>query len=252
MAARVVVFLDDGGVMSDNARRAPQWQCLVGEYFAPILGGTPTAWAEANRVLTARLFDPAAWQARLQAAPDYASFDRRYQLDWLGGMCGLLGIPAPPEAEGRELARRATAYITERVRAAFPAAVPAIRTLHHAGIPLHTASGESSADLAGYLTGMGVRECFGHLYGPDLINTLKNGPAYYTRIFAAAGVAPADALVVDDNPQAAAWAQAAGARVVLVCPGPHLEAGPAWVIPTLAELPGIIERLLPDGAGPGR
>ena len=43
------IFLDDGGVLNDNDRRAPQWQRLVGEFFVPRLGGTHQAWAEANR-----------------------------------------------------------------------------------------------------------------------------------------------------------------------------------------------------------
>jgi hypothetical protein len=39
-----VVFLDDGGVLNDNERRAPEWRRLLGEFFAPRLGGTPEAW----------------------------------------------------------------------------------------------------------------------------------------------------------------------------------------------------------------
>jgi hypothetical protein len=44
-----VLFIDDGGVMNDNTRRTPQLRRLVGEYFAPRLGGEPAAWAEASR-----------------------------------------------------------------------------------------------------------------------------------------------------------------------------------------------------------
>ena len=55
---RLVVFLDDGGVMSDNRLRGVQWQRLVGEFFVPLLGGTHEAWANANLVVASRLFDP--------------------------------------------------------------------------------------------------------------------------------------------------------------------------------------------------
>jgi len=41
-----VVFLDDGGVLNDNDRRAVEWRRLLGEFFAPRLGGTPEAWGE--------------------------------------------------------------------------------------------------------------------------------------------------------------------------------------------------------------
>jgi phosphoglycolate phosphatase-like HAD superfamily hydrolase len=239
-----VVFLDDGGVMNDNHVRGPQWQRLVGEFFAPILGGRPEAWGEANQVVATRLFaDLDAWSARLRAASDYLSFDRALQLEWLGGMCELMGIPAPTEEESLDLARRANAFVTRRVRAAFPGAVDAIRTLCAQGYTLHTASGESSADLAGYLEGMGVRDCFGRLYGPDLIDTLKAGPEYYERLLAGAGVAPTDALVVDDSPRAVAWAMEVGARAALIGREPYADTGTALRIGSLAELPEIIERL---------
>src|SRR5205814_5813680 len=102
------------------------------------------------------------------------------------------------------------------VHAAFPGVVTAIRTLRRQGYVLHTASGESSADLDGYLQGMGVRAYFERLYGPDLLNTFKDGPRFYERLFADAGVAPRDALVVDDNASAAGWATQAGAKAILI------------------------------------
>jgi hypothetical protein len=84
VTARPIIFLDDGGVMNDNNVRALQWQRLVGEYFVPLLGGSPEAWSRANRVVTDRLFEPDAWRRRVQAAADYRSFDRDYQVEWLG------------------------------------------------------------------------------------------------------------------------------------------------------------------------
>jgi hypothetical protein len=58
------------------------------------------------------------------------------------------------------------------------------------GYALHTVSGACSLELAGALEGMGVRHCFGRLYGADLINTFKEGPEYYARLFADVGVQP--------------------------------------------------------------
>src|SRR6266581_3269207 len=211
-----MVFLDDGGVMNDNGTRASQWQRLVSEFFVPLLSGTAEAWSHANRVAADRLFEPGAWRRRVQAAPDYRSFDRAYQMEWLQGMCELVGVGTPPEEECLRLARRAVTFITCRVQAAFPGVVDAIRTLHRQGYMLHTASGESSLDLAGYLQAMGVHDCFGRLYGPDLIDTFKEGPEYYERMLADLGIAPADALVVDDSPHAIGWATQVWARAVLV------------------------------------
>jgi hypothetical protein len=176
--AQPIIFLDDGGVMNDNRVRGPQWQLLVGEYFPAILGGAPEAWAAANRTYMEGMFDPAQWEARLQAFIDYHSWDAAYQLDWINGMCEIVGVPAPPAETAIELAHQASAHTIARVRSAMPGAIDAILALHAAGHTLHTASGESSRELDGYLQGMDVRHCFGRLYGPDLINLHKTGPAY--------------------------------------------------------------------------
>jgi hypothetical protein len=64
---------------------------------------------------------------------------------------------------------------------------------------LRTASGERSWQLEGYLTGMGVRGCFVDLYAVDLVDTAKASRLFYERIFMYAGIAPDDALVVDDS-----------------------------------------------------
>ena len=243
VTARLIIFLDDGGVMNDNNVRALQWQRLVSEYFVPLLGGSPEAWSRANRVVTDRLFEPDAWQRRVQAAADYRSFDRDYQVEWLQGMCDLVGIETPPEEECLRLARRATAFITRRVRAAFPGVVDTICMLHRQGYALHTASGESSLDLEGYLQAMGVRDCFGRLYGPDLIETLKEGPEYYERIFADLGISAADAVVVDDSPRATQWAMQVGTRAVLVGGSSRPQTGTTAQIGSLLELPATLQQL---------
>jgi HAD superfamily hydrolase (TIGR01509 family) len=212
----LALLLDDGGVLNDNALRGPKWQQLIGEFFVPILGGKPAAWAQANREVMERLFEPTAWNALLESAPDYASFERQYYSIWLGGMCELVGLPPLPEEQCVELGATAEAFVTPRAHAAFPGAVEAIRALHADGYELHTASGESSVTLSMYLGGLGLQDCFGRLYGPDLINTHKNGPAYYQRLLADLGLPPHWALFVDDSPKALSWAAQAGPRTMLV------------------------------------
>ena len=118
-----------------------------------------------------------------------------------------------------------------------------VRTLHRQGYTLHTASGESSLDLAGYLQAMGVRDCFGRLYGPDLIDILKEGPEYYERMFADLGIAPADALVVDDSPRAIEWVRQLGARAVLVGDSSLPRTGTTVHIESLVELPVMLQWL---------
>jgi HAD superfamily hydrolase (TIGR01509 family) len=241
MTAKPVILLDDGGVMNNSRLRGPQWQRLVGEFFAPRLGGESTAWSEANRIHMISIFEPENWQGRVQAAPDYASFERTYWYDWLSGMCQLVGVETPPEAGCIELARQAETYITCRVHAAFPGAIEAICELHVQGYTLHTASGESSLNLHGYLQAMGVREYFGRLYGSDLLNMLKETPEYYERLFADAQIAPGDALIVDDTPRVLAWARDFGAMTVLINAERESVDG-MLCIASLAELPELVRQ----------
>jgi HAD superfamily hydrolase (TIGR01509 family) len=237
---RPVIFLDSGGVINDNEARAPQWRRRVAEYFAPRLGGEPSAWEEANRVTAERLFEPGALSERMRRAPDWVSYDRDYNLDWLRMMCEYVGVPVPQEDRALALAVEASRTIVGLVHAPMAGATEAILALHGGGFELHTASGEYSDDLDAILRKLGVRHCFGRLYGPDLVNSLKAGPEYYRRVFAGTGVQPGNALVVDDSPRALGWAQEMGAKTVLVQREPPPTRAAAH-IGSLAELPRWLE-----------
>ncbi len=242
MTTRSVILLDDGGVMNDNQLRGEQWPFLVGEFFAPRLGGTITAWAEANRIVIQHILEPTNWSRRVQASTDYASIERTYWVDWLSEMGQLVGITLPLEEECVKLAQKAETCIIPRVRSAFPGAIETIRQLHTEGYTLHTASGESSIHLTHYLEGMGVRNCFGRLYGSDLLKTFKEGPEYYTRLFTDLQIAPGDALIVDDSPRALRWASELGASTV--CVGAARETGNGTMhISSLAELPTLLQQM---------
>jgi HAD superfamily hydrolase (TIGR01509 family) len=158
----------------------------------------------------------------------------------------MVGIEPPPEEEAIWLGHEAEAWIIARIRSGYPGAADALRRLHERGYTLHTASGASSTQLEIYLDTMDSRPYFTRLYGPDLVDTFKAGPLYYERIFADAGVAPAEALVLDDSRTAIAWASEAGARTLLVGSGPAPDVpGCLGAIGSLADLPGMIERIGP-------
>jgi HAD superfamily hydrolase (TIGR01509 family) len=238
---RLKLFLDDGGVMNDNARRGPQFARLVGNYLPPRLGGTPEAWAAANTEVATRLFDRHFAHFRANPYASWHAFWDGYEFEWLADMCSRVGVAAPEDPVAfRRLARECDAYVTRRVRAALPGSVAAIRSLHRAGFTLLTASGEASWELDGYLTGMRVRACFdGHLYGPDQVDAAKFSPVYYERIFAHCNVSPADAVVVDDSEQALNWAAELGAHTVLC--HPSAPGNPRHGhIKSLAALPSIL------------
>jgi phosphoglycolate phosphatase-like HAD superfamily hydrolase len=222
-----VLFLDDGGVISDNTERSLQWQRLLGDFFAPRLGGTPEAWAAANVEVTSGPFSRGGYGgfdtyvAEVGALRDAEWESAQYanNLAWLRRMCELVGASSPTrDAACLDLVLEANDFVTQRVRAPFPEVVEAIRGLHADGYVIHTASGHRSIELDGYLRALEIRDCFasGPLYGCDVVRMPKVGPEFYARIFTHTGAHPSDALVVDDSPRAVAWATVAGARALLL------------------------------------
>jgi HAD superfamily hydrolase (TIGR01509 family) len=206
-----VVFLDDGGVLNDNDRRAPEWRRLLGEFFVPRLGGSAAAWAEANTVAMGTIVGE--WQALQDGEVDVPiDWWPRQDARWLRTMCEHVGIDTPADIAGTVKASQR--YVLERVECAFSDAAPALRAMKGRGLTLHTASGGLSHDLEPYLRRMGVLELFDTLYGPDLAGAHKTSRRYYDGIVEHSGVDPRDAVVVDDSPTVLEWAAGCGFRAV--------------------------------------
>lgn len=212
---RPALFLDDGGVLSDNERRGEQWRRLVGDYLSRAFGGTAATWGEANRYAAERAWQ--RWLDAMAAGVPLRRAMREYDVGWMRDMAAKAGVALPAEDDAvRDLARSLVRYVTGRVRAFHPEVVPALRALHAGGFVLRTASGAIEEDLGAYLRAEGVRDLFVAVYGTDVVGTWKGGPDYYARVFAHAGVDPRDALVVDDHPDPVAWARQAGATALLL------------------------------------
>jgi len=205
------VFLDDGGVLNDNERRAAEWRRLLGEYFVPRLGGTLDAWAAANTIVIEDIWRD--WQ-RLQergepVGPEWwPAQDPR----WLAGMCERVGIAVPADVAGT--VRASQLHVLGNIRCAYTDAAPAMRAMHAKGIALHLASGGQAWELEAYMRRMGVWELIGRPYGVDLIGTSKTSRRYYERIVADSGVDPRAAIVVDSHAAPLEWADATGFRTV--------------------------------------
>ncbi len=242
------LFLDDGGVMNDNTLRGRQYPGLVASYLAPRLGGHPDAWVASNH--------PAAqdvWQRSLdRTGLGYDAWARAFDIDWLRAMADRVGVPAPSDDdEALALARDTNTFVITRLRSAIPGAVDATRSLAGLGCPLYTASSGPSYDLDTYLRTMGVRDHFTTLYGPDLVGCFKypfgNGD-YYPAVLGHAGVDPRSAVFVDNALVNLAHAALAGARTVLVTDALDVTPTPEGfqpdiVIPRLADLPPLVDRL---------
>jgi HAD superfamily hydrolase (TIGR01509 family) len=157
-------------------------------------------------------------------------------------MCDYVGVDVP--AGCAALAIEAEDFVLPRVRSAYPDVTAAVRELHARGYKLSTASSGTSRELSGHLVGTGVRDLFGdRLYGPDLVQALKNGPTYYRRIFAREGIDPAAAVVLDDSPDAMHWIREAGATPVLVARDGVASVEGVLTIPNLSALLPLIDGL---------
>ena len=198
-------------MLSDNEARAAQWRRLLGQYLAPRLGGTPEDWAAANVGAFERSWK--RYVEHVEGAGDARGIEgwiRRDRALWLADMCAQVGIAVPPDPSG--YATRAGTWVAERVQADIPGAIATVKWLHARGLVLHTASGGLSWELEPYLRGMGILDRFDRLYGPDLVDTYKNGPHFYSALLTDARVAPETAAVVDDGAHVRAWAASLGIR----------------------------------------
>jgi phosphoglycolate phosphatase-like HAD superfamily hydrolase len=195
-------------VLSDLRRLPLEWRRLLGEFLSAELGGPAQAWADANVPafeLWLRMLDRA-----MAAGQPVSEFVAPADRAWMEGLCHAAGRPVPERPH--EWALRAYGYVSRRVDAAIPGAVEAARRLAALGIEMHMASSNYSYDLEGYLQKMGIRELIGRTYGVDLINTWKNGPAFYRAILAAIDRSAAETGVVDDMAEPKSWAEAVGMR----------------------------------------
>jgi HAD superfamily hydrolase (TIGR01509 family) len=234
------VFLDNGGVITDNSLLGPEYERLVGAFLAPRLGGTVKGWGEANR-LTIGVRERSV--ARLEAWDDATDDILReyyiYNLDWLTSMCEALAIDPPAADIAAELGAEANQWILSQAPQAFPGALDAIRQLARERT-LFTASEGPSFQLATILGHYGIAGLFARLYGPDLVNTAKQAPAYYERIFADAGVEPPEVLVVDDSTEMLTKAARAGASTILVSKDARAQSPFDGVIEGLSALPAVL------------
>ncbi len=152
----------------------------------------------------------------MDAFATHREFLRTYDLAWLSAICEAASVAVPNEADALAIARGAHEYASARVYAPLAGAPEAVRALREAGYELHTASGTPSRELEVSFALLGIRGCFGRLYGADRVDVPKGSPEFYRRIFADLAIDPATALVIDDSERACGWAREAGARAVRI------------------------------------
>ena len=145
-------------------------------------------------------------------------------------MCARVGVDCPPPDDAVTLFNELSIHVAERAASAIDGAADAVRSLHRAGYTLYTASGTTSWELRGIMAKMRIADCFTRLYGPDIIDHVKHGPAFYEKLLAHAAVAPHRALIIESDPDCCRWAREAGAQAAHIAPDANSDA------PTLAVL----------------
>ena len=211
-----VLFVDKGGVLIDNTTLSAQWRRLIGEFLAPRLGGRHEEWGAANVPAFERQWTRFQRAAAAGGPADIRGFFAKDARQWFLDMCDAVGVERPPDEVADMIAADTVRYVKARLDIPVPRALDALRALRSRGIVLHTASADAHDELVEFLERIGARELFDRVYGSDLVNTWKFGPEYYRAVLADSGVDPARAAVVDDSPQALAWARECGLRGFLV------------------------------------
>lgn len=238
------VFFDDGGVLNDNSIRHDQWMELSAQYFQPRYGGKHQTWREANHKAIGILIDELRTRIRDSQNLEFQKHQELLDELWINHMFEIVGVKKPPRSEYYRLCREAEEWIVPQVQAGIDGIIPVIRNLKSLGYDLYTASGETSWTLQGYLSSMGILDCFVTLYGPDLIGMMKGGNEFYKGIFSHAKVNPSQSLVIDDNPKMLRLADQLGAFTIQSCVPRELEPDWKYYYRTPSELVELIKRII--------
>lgn len=194
----LAIFLDSGGVINDNDRRAPQWDHHLEQYMPTTkIGGPGRLWRKSNAIMWDRLFrgENPLWKELIDRSKDFQQFYREYHLFWVqegvrlvnsflkeeydaavNNLQGYGGDGASketlpivqlvlPESEEEQIqiAYDAHLYCTSIVRADYPGAVEAIMELKfEQGFTMYTCSGESAPELELAFKTLGMSTLLAH------------------------------------------------------------------------------------------
>ncbi|MHA2203323.1 MAG: HAD family hydrolase [Candidatus Hodarchaeales archaeon] len=226
--------------MNDNSKRGEHWKRLIAEYFVPLYGGLPEKWEEANHRVVQILVKKVEQLIDTGINQDYEKFQAFEDELWINYMFDSVGIERPPKRDYFGTCREVEQWIIPQIQAEIEGIVEVIKKLKSEGFTLHTASGETSWVLRGYLTRMGIEDCFTNLYGPDIVGVMKGGLGFYRRIFVHARVNPQHAIVIDDNPKILQLAGHLGTHTIQSCVLKESIPNSKYYYNDPAELPEII------------
>jgi phosphoglycolate phosphatase-like HAD superfamily hydrolase len=228
------VFLDFDGTLSDPARFKHQYVREVGRILAPQFGGDDEAWASAVSD-TLDVID-SEYSARFGGNPlaGYRDWLEPMRVRSVQHLFRRMNLSLPEAAHQLAVETQFNALIM--CDATYHGASEALTALYQNGYRVQIASGQESQYLIAALMGAGIESFTESKFGPDLIDCAKEGPEYFERVFEATGVLPGDTLVVDDHPDAIAWARSTGAPVIQARLGPLPEYPAVDGVPVVTDL----------------
>lgn len=121
-----------------------------------------------------------------------------------------------PDMIRREKRPTFTEYCRNGVVRFFPEAREVVELLSRAGKQLAIASGTMTSDIEAVLENEGLRRHFASIVGCDTVPALKPAPDIFNYVLRELGVAPRNAVVIEDAEKGVGSARAAGIPVVVV------------------------------------
>jgi FMN phosphatase YigB (HAD superfamily) len=236
-----VILFDDGGVLNDNAIRAPQWKAYCGEFFHSRFGGDPEVWGEANQKVIMSLMDP---KDAKEINEDYITFYTNFKSDWVIKMFEEAGRSLPPKVEHEKIFDTTVEYVWPKVQSAIPGIIESIKILYSKGFVLYTSTGLPSREIRMVLEGMGIKQFFSGFYGPDLINTRKSSSNFFEAIFNDIKMDSEKTIVIEDQPRFIENALKTGANVIQACITGEFQPKYPFYVESMFQLPKVIENLI--------
>jgi FMN phosphatase YigB (HAD superfamily) len=237
------LFLDFDETLSDFTALGLQYVRKSAALFINDFGGETPAWEQAIAEALEEMLND--YKARFEGEPlaGFCPWMEEARIAYIVRLCERQGVVrlADPVA----YVRQNQARTLHACNALFPGAADALATLAQNGVRLYMASAWDSEYLQAALTGAGIVHLFETKFGPDLVDCAKEGPEYYECIFEVVGIPPAEALVVDDNPDTLRWIVQTGATAIqshITTRHHEVVPGVAAVLTDLRDLPGLVQQ----------
>jgi len=209
------VLLDFEGTLNDTAGTGKLYARDFVNQMSREHRVNPQEWV---RALGTAMEAVRRFQLDEAARPDgwrgYEDYRRRELTLWVHTLMREAGLQAPDNDLALALGRRLEREIPLKM-APLDGALEAIAALSADGWRLFIASGAPSLYTRRCLETAGVAGSFETVYGPDVLDTLKQGTGFYRRAFEECRLSPSECAVVDDSPGPLEWAVEAGAGAVL-------------------------------------